>query len=90
MIEAEVFLGCKDLKEVQFSERLERIGVNAFAGSGVQDVVLPKSVRNVGAHAFMDCKRLRNVQLNEGLDVLGIREHYNAYCSVGPGICYEG
>ena len=33
--------GCKNLKSVEFSEGLEKIGAFAFAGSGIERVVLP-------------------------------------------------
>lgn len=50
------FVQCKDLKRAEFSEGLERIGVGAFNGSGIESVRLPSSVRWVGAFAFRGCR----------------------------------
>ena len=40
-----VFVGCENLKSVEFPERLEAIHLGAFTGSGLQDVSLPASLR---------------------------------------------
>ena len=54
-IEAWTFSYCKDLSRVEFSEGLEKIGVAAFAESGVEQVKLPSSVRGICAEAFAKC-----------------------------------
>ena len=42
-----------------------------FADSGLEEVVLPESVKTVAVCAFKSCKQLRRTKLNEGLEVLG-------------------
>ena len=38
------FNGCSNLREVTFNEGLEVIGYSAFSGTGIEEVVIPKSV----------------------------------------------
>lgn len=65
------FWQCKNLKKVQFSEGLEKIGTCAFFDSGIREIALPLSTREIGAAAFQGCKQLQRAELNEGLQVLG-------------------
>ena len=41
MIEVQTFFGCDNLKNVDFSEGFEKIGVMAFSESGIENIVLP-------------------------------------------------
>ena len=68
------FYECRNLRRVELSEGLEKIGVAAFVDSGVEAVVLPSSTRVVGGTAFAQCRNLRSVTLNEGLRALGPEE----------------
>lgn len=52
VIEAATFLGCKNLKSVDLSEGLEKIGVAAFVQIGVENIVLPASTKVLAAEAF--------------------------------------
>ena len=70
-IEANTFYKCEQLRSVEFSEGLEKIGAKAFSESGVESVVLPSSMKIINGFAFAECKYLHNVRLNEGLAVLG-------------------
>ena len=46
------FSNCDSLKHVYFPDGLEKIGVGCFSWSGLEQFVLPASVREVGAQAF--------------------------------------
>ena len=46
------FNGCMNLKSIRFPDGLERIGVECFCGSSLEEVILPESVKEVGAWAF--------------------------------------
>ena len=50
------FASCSSLTEVIFSDRLEVIGASAFAYSEIlsQDVVLPATMKKIGASAFQE------------------------------------
>lgn len=65
------FRGCSSLKAIGLPDCVEEIGLEAFASSGLEELVFPKSVKTVGPFAFHDCRGLRSVRLNEGLEKLG-------------------
>ena len=70
-----VFVGCENLKSVEFPEGLEAIRLGAFAGSGLQSVNLPASLRTVAQDVFSGCENLRTAKFSEGLEVLGTDEY---------------
>ena len=74
VIQAYTFLKCKNLKTVEFSEGLEKIGVAAFKESGIETIAFPASTKAVGPQAFEGCEQLRSIWLNEGLKTLGAKE----------------
>ena len=49
--------------EVRIPRGITAISESAFARSGLQKVVLPDSVREIGVSAFGDCRSLTNVRL---------------------------
>ena len=51
-IEYSAFEGCKGLRNVSLPEGLEYIGKRCFFRSGLEEVVLPSSVRDVCLRAF--------------------------------------
>ena len=55
-MEYSVFDECENLKKIELSEGLEYIGKWCFRESGLEDIMFPSSVKNVGAQAFYDCK----------------------------------
>ena len=55
-IERYAFSECRWLAHVQLPERLEKIGANCFANSGLEEIVFPASMREVGTRAFEWCK----------------------------------
>ncbi len=65
-----------------------RIGSYAFAGSDVETVVLPRTLKAIGHKAFFQCEKLKTVNFNsynapileEQLDV----DYYNSYDNI-PG-----
>lgn len=53
VIETATFLECKRLKSVELSENIEKIGIAAFSGSGIENIVLPTNTKILGAEAFV-------------------------------------
>ena len=53
-IENSAFENCENLKEVVFEERskLEEIGDYCFKNSGLEEITLPKMLKEVGDDAF--------------------------------------
>ena len=60
---------------MEFPDSLEKIGLFAFAESGVEQVVLPVSLRTIAQGAFHKCENLKTVKFSEGLEVLGTDEY---------------
>ena len=54
------------LKSVVLPDGLRKIGDRWFANSDIESVVIPASVREIGAEAFFMCERLRRVVFAEG------------------------
>ena len=50
------FDGCKNLRNIRLPDGLETIGVYCFSGCGLEEVVLPASVKSVGPCAFSRCE----------------------------------
>lgn len=46
------FRGCKSLENVGFSADLKKIGAAAFHGTGLESVIIPDSVTDIGEKAF--------------------------------------
>ena len=62
------------MKHTTLPRDLEKIGKNCFCGTGLEEIALPFSVREVGARAFEYCEQLKSVRLNKGLEKLGKKE----------------
>lgn len=58
-----IFLGLR-CDRLELPSTLVSIGEGALAGSGLTSVVIPESVRTVGAYAFKDCSRLAEADLS--------------------------
>ena len=54
------------------------IGENVFMGSAIEKVVLPASVKNIGASAFKSCKKLQAINLGK-VETIGV----NAFNGAG-------
>lgn len=73
-IEYNAFKGCENLRHVQLPNGLEKIGVDGFNSSGLEEIVFPPNVKIVCPRAFYGCAQLRSAQLNDGLEILGAKE----------------
>jgi len=58
-----VFYGCTNLKEIQLPENLEYIESAAFANTGIEDIIIPESVIDIGTRSFAYCENLKTATL---------------------------
>lgn len=63
----EAFSGCSSLTQITLPTKLECIGVNAFARTGLRSIVIPDTVQSLGNGVFFRCHQLQQVTLPAGL-----------------------
>ncbi|MCQ2613758.1 MAG: leucine-rich repeat domain-containing protein [Treponemataceae bacterium] len=61
------------LSSVAFAEgsKLESIGDSAFAGSAIESMTLPDSLKTIGISAFEDCEGLKSVKIPDSVESIG-------------------
>lgn len=69
------------LREVVIPDGIEKIGDAWFAGSWIQSVTVPASVRTIGTEAFDHCSDLGSVTFAEGSRLERIEMY--AFCKSG-------
>ena len=47
---------------------MEEIGECCFYGSGLEEITLPKALKNIGNLAFTDCKDLKTIYVENGCE----------------------
>ena len=57
----QAFSSCWGLKQIALNEGLEVIGTECFQYSGIEELVIPSSVRRIGRYAFYVCKCLSSL-----------------------------
>ena len=69
------------LTDVSFEEnsKLEIIGDQVFANTGITSIVIPSSVKSIGLIAFFECNDLKSVifEDNSKLEIIGVGAFYN-------------
>lgn len=70
-ITSNAFRGCKQLEEIHIPETVVTIGYNAFEGSGLKEVRLPNTLKELGDEAFMNCNKLKCVTITGKNVVIG-------------------
>jgi len=69
VIENQAFEHCTALEDVEFGDKLETVGSDAFRGTSLRNIKMPK-VRFIGRSAFSQCKQLSDVELSEYLETI--------------------
>ena len=71
-IEDEAFYKCKNLKEIDFGNGIERLGTDGkqliFSGCAFEKLVFPSQIKEIGVSAFYACHKLKEIVFNEGLE----------------------
>ncbi len=76
VIENNAFFVCA-LEDVEFGDKLETIGDDAFRGCRLRNIKLPKC-RVIGEYSFANCRQLTDVELSdEDLETIGYRAFSN-------------
>ncbi len=59
------------ITKVELPEGLLNIGANAFRASGLKEVTIPNSVKNINENAFQNCGNLEKVIIGDGVTTIG-------------------
>lgn len=65
-----MFYGCKSLKRAVLNEGLGKLDINAFEESGVEEVVLPSTLKTLKSYTFHNCYNLKKLVLPLGLEYI--------------------
>ena len=71
VIKKNAFYGCKRQTKVVISEGIECIEESAFSWSALENIKLPKSLKNVGKGVFENCKNLNSLTRKVIMDKFG-------------------
>lgn len=86
-IGAFVFDGCSSLRSITLPEELKYMWQYAFCRSSIEEIRLPKGVRNIVPYTFKECRNLKKVICNPGL--IEIKAKAFAGCDRGLEIVHE-
>ena len=70
------FDDCVALSDVEFGDKLELIGIEAFSGCSMRSVKIP-ALRGTHSWAFSWCRHLTDVEFGINLETLGVGTFYN-------------
>ncbi|MBR2954298.1 MAG: leucine-rich repeat domain-containing protein [Clostridia bacterium] len=76
-ISAGAFENCTALTDVEFSKDIYEIGAQAFANTGLTDVVINGDDCFIEEGAFMNCENLESVRLEDGVYYVGMNAFLN-------------
>jgi len=87
-IYGESFYGTSRLRHIDIPNTVNTIQYRAFYNSGVDSVLLPVKMQNLGVEAFANCKNLKYVELPSYL-VSSTYTRYYSYYESGEGYSYS-
>ena len=61
---------CKRITSVSLHEGITKLGIGCFAGCGIRNIVLPKSLKTIEFAALADCP-IRQIEIPEGVSEIG-------------------
>ncbi len=61
IIESDAFSGSTGIKDINFNDKLLRIGSYAFSGTSISVLNIPDNVEEIGKEAFSECRDLKQV-----------------------------
>lgn len=65
------FANCTGLTDVVYSDNLQTIGIGSFTSTKLHSIILPESVKTIGAYAFSDCVSVQQLWLGRNITNIG-------------------
>ena len=87
-----VFDGCRNLRQLTLPAQLKTLWGYTFTRCGIEEILLPDSLRIIPPFAFKECKNLRRVVCGAGLEKIhawafaGCEQLTEAGLVHGPGV----
>ena len=76
------FSGCRSLKHVVVPPLVTVLGISCFADSGIESIVIPRTLEIINYSAFAYCLKLKFIDIPEGPKLLTIEQNAFANSSV--------
>ena len=66
------FWGCKNLKKVNISKKLDTISSSVFAScTNLESITIPPTVKSIEGGVFWECENLSNIIIPSGVTTMG-------------------
>lgn len=80
------FKGCGALTKITLPQSLVKVDLHAFAKSGIEEVYIPKSVKDIGRAPFLNCGNLKKIEADAENPHLAVKD--NCIVSKTGGVLY--
>ncbi|MBQ0075323.1 MAG: leucine-rich repeat protein, partial [Prevotella sp.] len=70
-IPSHTFYGCSKIKEFNIPLNISTIGSYAFSGTGIKELIIPNSVKEIASNAFENCMSLTTVVIGNCVSIVG-------------------
>lgn len=86
------FSGCSSLQHIQLPDKLDGLGSQVFASSGLTSIFIPKTITRIAFDAFRNCKQLLSIVIEDGAAKYSSPNGCNAviYVQSGVRLLYAG
>lgn len=64
-IPSHLFDGCESLKKIIISKKVDSINSYAFTNCGIEEIVIPYSVKKIEVEAFSNCRNLKKIVVED-------------------------
>ena len=68
-IDDHAFDGCSELCSVNYPSSVTTIGIGAFYGTGLINILIPETIKTINASAFSNCKQVQRIDLRYSLTI---------------------
>ena len=72
-MEENIFYYCRNLKKADLSQtKLTKLPASTFVYTGVEEVLLPATLKEIGAQAFLKTSQLKTIEIPENVKTIGL------------------